>query len=282
MLPRKVMIVDDSEIVLAVAAHSLESAGYRVVTHPRPAGCIALILQESPDLLLIDVNMPGLNGDTVVKMFGSTQLKAPMVVLLHSSLPADVLAQKAAASGAHGFIRKTESSQEFIRQVGRWVKPGASSGTHTIGLAPRTDSQKMLAYQGPSAPPVTPETPAQPPAKILLVDNEMVELSEYRRLVASQPGPVEFALSGTEVLRRLNSEAPPDVVVLGRLAGSPNADELLHEATRLGSQAKTRFIVVHDSMDDVSPRCFSATLLRRPVTEAALCGAIRQCMRRAS
>ena len=285
---KKVMIVDDSEIVLEVARYALQSAGYDVVTHPRPAGCITLILQEQPDLLLIDVNMPGLNGDTVVKMLGSTRASADMIVLLHSSLDDEVLAKKATASRAHGYIRKTESPQDMVRRVSRWLRPGtATSGTHPLRSATsetgaRTSDPKVAVSGSFFAA-------DRIAGKILLADQDMVELSDLRRLLKSQPGAVEFALSGKEVLRRLQSDNPPDVVVLGRLTGAPTAKDVVREAAQLNARWNSRFIIVHDGALNLQGDALNVVLagyafthLRRPLTEMSLCGAIQNCLQYAS
>jgi CheY-like chemotaxis protein len=277
-LRKKIMIVDDSEIVLAVAQYALEAAGFDVVTHPRPAGCIALVLQESPDLLLIDVNMPGLNGDTVVKMLGSTQSDTEMVVLLHSSLSDEILAQKAAASRASGYIRKTDNPQDLVRQITRWVRPGFRSGTRWL-------SAGGLEFSDNSKPPLPTSSGRVTSSschsgKILLVDHEMVELSDMRRLLLSQPGSVEFALSGKELMRRLQSESPPDVVILGRLTGSPGCDEVLRDAFRLDSAWRARFVLIHDNTVDA--RTYSdVPRLRRPITAVSLHNAIQRCLQNA-
>jgi CheY-like chemotaxis protein len=280
---KKVMIVDDSEIVLEVTRGALLSAGYDVVTHPRPTGCITLILQERPDLLLIDVNMPGLNGDTVVKMLASTRSNTEMVVLLHSSLPDEVLAQKAASARAHGYVRKSESVQDMVRQVARWIRPGTNSGTHQLRLAaPETSnrpSDSRLAASGKFL------TPDRISGRILLADHDMVELSGLRKLLAGQPGTVEFALSGKEVLRRLQTDNPPDVVVLGRLTGSPSVDEVASSAARINARWKSRLIIVRDealgkgneALDALLAR-YAFTHLRRPLTDTSLCGAIQSCL----
>lgn len=330
---KKVMIVDDSEIVLAVAQNALESVGFEVVVHPRPAGCIALVLQEAPDLLLIDVNMPGLNGDTLVKMLGATQANAQMIILLFSSLSADILAEKATASRAHGYIRKSESPTDLVRQVSRWIRPGSGSGAYQFGsnatlaregsdsrlriaaaeaplardgsvsrmgiavaengvVRDGSDSRLKIPAVGASAARDVSNSQLRMTAaatarskssgRILLVDHEMVTLSEFRRLVMSHPGPVEFALSGSEVLRRLQSECPPDVVVLGTLVGSPSAEELLSQASRLSPRWTTRFIVIHDGATDPRTYLLGNTRLRRPITEASLCDAISDCLQYAS
>lgn len=272
--PKKILIVDDSEIVLAVTRDALQNAGYEVLTHPRPTGCIALILQTSPDLLLIDVNMPGLNGDTVVKMFGATQPNSQTLVLLHSSLPAHVLQQKAAASGAHGFIQKTESPQELVRQVFRWLRPSLGSGTHALLTALTSrNTEGASSSSGTRRNSLTPKKSGN----ILLVDHEMMRLSEYRRYVQSQPGAVEFALSGTEVLRRLTSSTPPDVVVLGRLLGQPSRREVYEDAVELNLGWAQRFILIRDGEQDIdsSPH---TKVLRPPVTERSLCQAVQECL----
>ncbi|HEY5956781.1 MAG TPA: response regulator, partial [Polyangiaceae bacterium] len=251
---KKVMIIDDSEIVLAVARCALESAGFEVVTHPRPAGCIALILQEMPDLLLIDVNMPGLNGDTVVKMLGATQVNSTMVVLLYSSLQDDVLIQKVKVSRAHGYIRKSESAQDLVREVSRWIRPGVAGGVHSLGQislgSDRTSSGNMLASARSSDSQQMAEAKVDvaflASKKLLLVDNDIVALSEYRHLTKSLSGTVEYALSGTEALRRVHSDRPPDVMVLGTLKGSPDIDEILGKVLRLGPGWKSRCIVLDD------------------------------------
>jgi CheY-like chemotaxis protein len=273
---KKVMIVDDSEIVLAVAQYALQLAGYDVVTHPRPAGCLALVLQESPDLLLIDVNMPGLNGDTVVKMLGSTQSNGEMIVLLHSSLADDVLAQKAAAAHAHGYICKSDSPQNLVRQVSGWLRPSAPSGTHgvarnSLNVGDRV-SEPRVAVSGRVA------SSEYRAGRLLLVDHEMSELAGLRRLVISHSGQVEFALSGKEALRRLQGANPPDVVILGRLVGSPNRDQVLSDAVRLDPRWKTRFVTISDANTDAQRPGLAATHVPRPVTEAALRDAIQRCL----
>jgi len=126
--PHKILVVDDNEIVLEVTQLALESAGFRVVTHDRAAGCVALILQEKPDLVLMDVNMPHLAGDTIVSVLGKAQPASEIVVLLHSSLSADILRVKAQAAGAQGFIQKTSDQYALVREVNRWLKRRASSG----------------------------------------------------------------------------------------------------------------------------------------------------------
>ncbi|HWZ92579.1 MAG TPA: response regulator [Polyangiaceae bacterium] len=132
MSQRKILVIDDSEIVLEVTRVALEAAGHRVVTHDRAAGCVALILQEKPDLVLMDVNMPHLSGDTIIGVLGKAQPTGDTVMLLHSSLAADILRVKAETVGAHGFIQKTGDLFALVREVNRWLKRTARTSNNNL------------------------------------------------------------------------------------------------------------------------------------------------------
>lgn len=136
-----IVVIDNSERVLAVTRAELESAGYRVATHPRAAGAVALILQEKPDLVLLEVTT---GGDSIAKLFGKAQPNGSTIVLLYSALSAEALAAKAAACGAHGYIRKTPDGMDFLRQIKSWLnKAPASSGR--MKTAPRVDVDEERA-----------------------------------------------------------------------------------------------------------------------------------------
>jgi CheY-like chemotaxis protein len=239
-----------------------------------------------PDLLLIDVNMPGLNGDTVVRMLGSAQVNSQMIVLLHSSLQDEVLAQKVKVSRAHGYIRKSDNPQVLIREVSRWIRPSANSGPHSLDalIANRASSGTMLASpRSPELPELAREDSQGSAArKLLLVDHDMLALSEYRHLTKSLGGSVEFALSGRQALQRIQGDSPPDVVVLGKLVESPGIDEVLQAIAQLGSRWGSRCIVLYEDTVQNWPRSFEITRLRGPITETELCRAIQGCLKRAS
>src|SRR5690242_20012919 len=60
---KTILVVDDSPVVLELTGSALEGAGYKVVLRSRGEGTVAAVLQERPDLVLLDVNMPRLSGD---------------------------------------------------------------------------------------------------------------------------------------------------------------------------------------------------------------------------
>jgi CheY-like chemotaxis protein len=297
----KIVVIDDSEIVLEVTKNALEGAGYEVVTHDRPAGCVALILHEKPDLVLMDVNMPGLGGDTIVSVLGKAAPTSDTIVLLHSSLSAEVLRAKATAAGAHGFLQKSGDLFSTVREVGRWLKrsnsngnlraavltaseekrpsgarPIASSATVTTSNAPVSDSATGLAGRRTSG------TLRLDAPTVLLVDDDMTVLSGFRRQLQTEDISVEFALSGGQALRRMLSDSPPDVVVCDMLLPDISGVEVYHRAVATEPSYRQRFAVATGAAGAPSVASFLASfsgpVLHKPVESAQLAQAVRTCL----
>lgn len=120
---RLVLVVDDSDVALESAQIALEDAGFRVIALDNPLLVNAIIRKETPDLILLDVNMPTLRGDQLVEIAKRHGSLGKVPVLLHSDLPAHVLEERVKQCGASGFIQKTSDEADFVRQVTQWVTP---------------------------------------------------------------------------------------------------------------------------------------------------------------
>ncbi len=299
----KVLIIDDSEIVLEVTRGALEGAGYEVVTHDRPGGSVALILSEKPDLVLMDVQMPGLGGDTIVAVLRKAQPEADTVVLLHSSLPVDVLRHKVTASGANGYVQKSGDIFGLVRDLARWLKGRTSSGNMRTAAAfgageePRASGSWPIAGR-PSAASGTASPSREPGAtaasrrssgtrslnmpSALLVDEDMGVLGTYRDQLKSEELLVEFALSGRQALRRILSDKPPAVVLLDFQLRDLAAAELYRQAVAADPGYQQRFILVASSRSLPSLSAFlsefSGPFLNKPIERGELLAALSTCL----
>lgn len=104
---RKLLLVDDSELTLRVAASVLESAGYEVRTSTEVRDLRSVLGAWSPDLILTDVNMPGMSGVELCRMLKASYETAHVPVVLFSSLPAAQLEVLARECEADGFLSKS-------------------------------------------------------------------------------------------------------------------------------------------------------------------------------
>ena len=110
------MVVDDDEVVLEVTREHLESAGFQVTTRSSAIGTSAAVGREEPDIVLLDVNIPGLSGDTLARLIAQAQPHRPAVIL-YSSASRERLAGLAKTCGAVGIIEKTSSRAFFLGQL---------------------------------------------------------------------------------------------------------------------------------------------------------------------
>lgn len=117
----KILIIDDSEAALSTARRSLESAGYTVVTSNTALRMPALVQQELPELILLDVEMPALRGDQVMEFTKLFEFLRRSPIVFHSAKSEEELAEMVKKTGAAGFIQKTSNSLQFVNQVDRWM-----------------------------------------------------------------------------------------------------------------------------------------------------------------
>lgn len=122
----KIMIVDDSEMILEIVRLVLEDAGYEVVTRDTPFGTAAAVSVEKPDLLLLDVSMPALTGDKIVEVVRNNEKLKHTKVCLFSDRSELELNRIVSECGADGYIQKTDDENKLVEQVGGWLKDNLS------------------------------------------------------------------------------------------------------------------------------------------------------------
>lgn len=118
---QKIVVIDDSEIVLELTRAVLERDGFGVVTCNSPIGATLVVAREKPALVLVDVDMASMSGERVVGGIKSGPRTAGVRVVLYSDRDADELDSLAGGCGADGFIRKGGDAVAFVRQVRRFA-----------------------------------------------------------------------------------------------------------------------------------------------------------------
>jgi CheY-like chemotaxis protein len=113
---RKILVVDDDVAVLLTAQAVLEEAGFKVLTRNTGLGTSQVVLQHRPDAVLLDVNMPGLNGLELARLLQKLPRDRPALIL-HSGMDRGELARAAAQVGAVGYISKSAPPSRFVVEI---------------------------------------------------------------------------------------------------------------------------------------------------------------------
>ncbi len=137
----KVLVVDDDPVVLEVTKMRLTKAGYDVVTREDAVGTSTAVAQENPEIVLLDVSMPGISGEALAKLITQSHKRHSVAVIFHSTRDAVELQRLAQDCGALGAIQKTSSSSLFRIQFERLLL-----------------SRRAQGIGGPASGPVTPRT----------------------------------------------------------------------------------------------------------------------------
>jgi DNA-binding response OmpR family regulator len=118
--PRKVLLVDDSEICCDYVRLVLEGFGYAVITMNSHFGFVKTLRDDKPDLVLVDVTMPIMSGTKLVELALKKRTNQCSIVL-YSDRDESELAGLAASCGADGYIKKTSNDMELFRSVSRYI-----------------------------------------------------------------------------------------------------------------------------------------------------------------
>jgi DNA-binding response OmpR family regulator len=115
-MPKSILLLEDSEIVRAAAAASLEDAGYQVTAVRSIDELEEKADPRKADLILLDVEVEELFGDDIGmvlrKVRGITQ-----PIWLYSSKPVRELAERVADAGLDGFISKSDGLEVLVARV---------------------------------------------------------------------------------------------------------------------------------------------------------------------
>jgi two-component system, NarL family, nitrate/nitrite response regulator NarL len=125
----RILIADDHPIVLEGLAGLMTGAGHEIVARCTTGGEVpAAVERARPDLLLLDLHMPGEDGLQLLRRFSAGVSRRVRVVLLTSSLT-DAQAAEAVRQGTDGLVLKDSAPQVLLECVQavmagrRWVDP---------------------------------------------------------------------------------------------------------------------------------------------------------------
>jgi CheY-like chemotaxis protein len=113
---RKILLVDDSDLVLLLEQEMLAGEGYEVRTASSVAQVNSVLSSWSPDIILTDVKMPDIDGTQLCRLIKS-QLPRLVPVILFSTLPDPALADLASRCGADGFLSKSNGLESLAQRV---------------------------------------------------------------------------------------------------------------------------------------------------------------------
>ena len=136
----RVLVADDHEVVrFGIQRLLSEQPDMAVVGEATSAASLfALLRTERCDVLVLDVNMPGSDGEGIVTKVLSDQAKTKIVV--YSMYPEDLYAVRYLRAGARAYLSKERSGRELVQAIrkvyagGRYITPELADQLFTQGI----------------------------------------------------------------------------------------------------------------------------------------------------
>jgi two-component system, OmpR family, alkaline phosphatase synthesis response regulator PhoP len=137
MAKRKVLVVDDEEDFAKALKIRLKANGYDVVLAHDSIQAIMMANQEKPDLIILDIMIPGEDGFIVTERLKQSQATRPIPIIFLTGVPGGE--GRAYKSGASGYIMKPYHPKKLLEIIHKALEiKGAQTGQRvgeTIGMA---------------------------------------------------------------------------------------------------------------------------------------------------
>jgi CheY-like chemotaxis protein/HPt (histidine-containing phosphotransfer) domain-containing protein len=116
---KSILAVDDTAFFLTVLKTILQDTEYKLICVTSGNDALKFLERHNPDLLLLDIEMPGMNGYELAEKIRESGQKAPIVFLTGSAKKENVV--KAVKAGAVDFIVKPINKKEVIAKIGKYI-----------------------------------------------------------------------------------------------------------------------------------------------------------------
>ena len=118
-----ILVADDEPNIVLSLEFLLKQAGFRVRTVSDGEAALAAIAQEPPDLVLLDVMIPGRDGYAVCQEIRSNPAWRGMRIIMLTAKGGDIQREKGLSLGADEYVTKPFSTRELVERIRRMLGP---------------------------------------------------------------------------------------------------------------------------------------------------------------
>ena len=124
MNSRRVLLIEDNLMNMELATDLLEAAGFQVLKAERAEDGIAMAVAQQPDIILMDIALPGMDGLEATRRIkqDARTARIPIVALTASAMRGDD--DRARSAGCCGYIAKPIDTRRFAKTVAAFMEEG--------------------------------------------------------------------------------------------------------------------------------------------------------------
>jgi two-component system cell cycle response regulator DivK len=127
-MPARILIAEDNEANLALVEYLLRAAGHRTVAAIDGLEAVRLAREIQPDLVICDLQMPEVDGYSVLAQLREDPTLQEMPVIALTAFSRRIDRTTVLVAGFDGYLSKPIDPEEFIKQVEEYLKPELRTG----------------------------------------------------------------------------------------------------------------------------------------------------------
>lgn len=120
----KVLAIDDSRTIRGLMQKVIEDAGFICICAPDGVAGLARFVEEKPDVVITDINMPNMDGYGVIAFIRNGAINSNVPILVLTTESADHMKDRARKAGATGWIVKPFCDETIVSVIKRVAGSG--------------------------------------------------------------------------------------------------------------------------------------------------------------
>jgi DNA-binding response OmpR family regulator len=208
----KILIIEDEQSLVDLLTTKLKKENYNVIFAYDGEEGYKLIGEWKPDLILLDIVMPKMDGYAVLEKMNEEGLKIPVIIISNSGQPVEI--EKTKRLGAVDHLIKTEFNPiDVINKIKNFLDYKDSGGVKTNGqtiIAKESDSVQKLNI------------------KVLLVEDDAFLREICSKKLVKEGFTVYEAIDGEQALNGVE-QIEPDIILLDIILPAIDGFQILHQ-----------------------------------------------------
>lgn len=207
--PAKILIVDDEPLNVKLIQATLSGQSYALISASNGAEALEKAWSQNPDLVLLDIMMPGLNGYEVTEQMKSDPVLKDIPIILITALDSSENKIRGIEAGADEFLNKPISAAELHARVRSLLRLRKYQQQLITRVQARPESVEFEPNENGSTG--LPDLPC-----VLLVEDDEKDARLIQRQIQGQPYRVQLVRTGEEAISRALQDKV-DIILLDLL-----------------------------------------------------------------
>lgn len=148
MIKKKILLVDDINLSLEMEKQALQGISCTILTAHNGSEALEVAKRDKPDLIVMDLYMPNMNGDKACKILKEDPLLKHIPIIMTCSTVNEKDRERCFEAGCNGFISKPFSEEDFLENIGKHIDVIGRKHTRLPIVASVSYSLDNKTYEG--------------------------------------------------------------------------------------------------------------------------------------